>query len=64
LKVFRSLSDEPRLKIIRLIVSGTTNPGDIARAMGKHRSTVEKHLRVLLAAGMIQKTPGLNEEGH
>jgi hypothetical protein len=32
--------------------------------MGKHRSTTEKHLRALLASGIIQKTPGLDDEGH
>ena len=32
--------------------------------MGKHKSTIEKHLRILLETGVIQKTPRLDDEGH
>jgi predicted transcriptional regulator len=64
LRVLNALADESRLRIIQTILSGTSNPGEIARSMGKHKSTIEKHLRILLETGVIQKTPRLDDEGH
>jgi predicted transcriptional regulator len=45
------------------IQKGLSNPGEMAREMKRHRSTIEKHLRVLLKAGIIEKVPSLSKGG-
>lgn len=35
----------------------------MARKLNRHRSTVEKHLRVLLAARIVEKVPSLSKGG-
>jgi predicted transcriptional regulator len=36
---------------------------EIAKKLDRHRSTVEKHLRVLLKAGIVEKVPSLTKAG-
>ena len=36
---------------------------EMAKKLGRHRSTVEKHLRVLLKSGIIEKVPSLTIGG-
>jgi predicted transcriptional regulator len=45
------------------IQKGLSNPGEMAIEMKRHRSTVEKHLRVLLKAGIVEKVPSLSKGG-
>ena len=42
-----------RLRILECIQKGVSNPGDLARKLDRHTSTVEKHLRVLPKAGTV-----------
>jgi DNA-binding transcriptional ArsR family regulator len=58
----KALADRSRLQILECIQKDVSNPGDIARKLDRHRSTVEKHLRVLLKAGIVQKVPSLTEK--
>lgn len=63
-KVLKALADTSRLQILACIQSGIGNPKEIAHKLDRHRSTVEKHLRVLLAANLVEKTPSLTKGGH
>ncbi len=63
-KVFKAMGSETRQMILKVIDDDVNRPGHIARELGRPRSTVEKHLRVLLGAGIIEKIPELNEQGH
>lgn len=63
-KVLKALASRSRLQILECIQKGIANPGEIARKMNRHRSTIEKHLRVLLAANMVEKVPSLTKDGH
>ncbi len=58
-----ALASSTRLEILDMISEEHTNPGDIAERLNKHRSSIEKHLRILVTAGIIEKKPSLNERG-
>jgi len=62
-KLLKALGEKSRLQIIECIQKGTSNPGKIARSLDRHRATVEKHLRVLLRAGIVEKVPSLTSQG-
>ena len=62
-KFLSALASSTRLEILDMISEGHTNPGDIAERLNKHRSSIEKHLRMLVAAGIIEKEPSLNDRG-
>lgn len=62
-KLLKALADKSRLQILECIQNGTSNPGEIAKKLNRHRSTVEKHLRVLLAASIVEKVPSLTKGG-
>lgn len=62
-KLLKAFADKSRLQILDCIKKGISNPGEIARKLGRHRSTIEKHLRVLLKAKIVSKVPSLNEAG-
>jgi len=63
-RILKALGDRSRLEILECIQKNVSNPGEIAKKLNKHRSTVEKHLRVLLKAGIVEKVPSLTEGGH
>lgn len=63
-RLLKALGDKSRLQIVECIQGGVSNPGKIARSLDRHRSTVEKHLRVLLRAGIVEKVPLLTSQGH
>jgi DNA-binding transcriptional ArsR family regulator len=63
-RLLKALGDKSRLQIVECIQGGVSNPGKIARSLDRHRSTVEKHLRVLLRAGIVEKVPLLTNQGH
>ncbi len=62
-RLLKALADRSRLEILDCIERGVSNPGEIARKLDRHRSTVEKHLRVLLKAKIVEKVPTLTERG-
>jgi DNA-binding transcriptional ArsR family regulator len=62
-KLLKALADKSRLQILDYIQRGTSNPGEIAKKLNRHRSTIEKHLRVLLKAGIVEKVPSLTKGG-
>ena len=62
-KVLKALACKSRLEILDCIRKGISNPGEVARKLKRHRSTIEKHLRVLLAAKIVEKVPSLSKGG-
>ena len=62
-KILKALADRSRLQILECIQEGISNLGEIAEKLKRHRSTVEKHLRVLLAVNIVEKTPSLTKSG-
>jgi len=46
---------------LECIQKGTSNLGEIAKKLNRHRSTVEKHLRVLSKVSIVEKVPLLTE---
>jgi DNA-binding transcriptional ArsR family regulator len=62
-KLLKALANKSRLQILACIQKGTSNPGEIAKKLKRHRSTIEKHLRVLLAANIAEKVPSLTKGG-
>ena len=63
-RLLKAVGDRSRLQILECIQKRIDNPGQMARNLHRHRSTVEKHLRVLLQAGIVEKTPSLTDQGH
>jgi len=62
-KLLKAFADKSRLQILGCIQKGISNPGEIAKKLKRHRSTIEKHLRVLLIANIVEKVPSLTERG-
>lgn len=62
-RFLKALADKSRLQILECIPNEVANPGEIAKKLDRHRSTVEKHLRVLLKAGIVEKVPSLTKAG-
>jgi DNA-binding transcriptional ArsR family regulator len=62
-RLLKVLGDRSRLQIVECVQGGISNPGKMAHSLDRHRSTVEKHLRVLLKAGIVEKVPSLTSRG-
>jgi DNA-binding transcriptional ArsR family regulator len=52
--VFEALADPTRREIVRTLSGGDRRAGELAEATGTTAPTVSKHLRVLLAAGLVE----------
>jgi ArsR family transcriptional regulator len=53
-KVFKALSSEPRLKIVRLLKEHPQCVNAIAERLGMTQSAVSQHLRILKEAGLVR----------
>lgn len=62
-KILGALASKTRLQILECIQKGVSNPGDMARELKRHRATIEKHLKVLLLAKIVEKVPSLGRSG-
>lgn len=62
-KVLKALASKSRVQILECIGRGISNPGHIAKELKRHRATIEKHLKVLLGAKIVEKVPSLTEGG-
>lgn len=52
-KVFDALADPTRRLVVELLGSGPRRAGELAAAAGMSPPTMSRHLRVLLAAGVV-----------
>lgn len=50
---FSALGDPTRLKLLRLIARGTMPAQEMAQRLGVNESTVSRHLRLLVEAGLV-----------
>jgi DNA-binding transcriptional ArsR family regulator len=57
LMVFQALADPTRMRILDEMRSGECAVGDIVGRMDIQQSGVSRHLRILEAAGIVQKRP-------
>ena len=62
-RLLKALASKSRLQILECMQRGISNPGEIARKLKRYRSTIEKHVRVLLKADIIDKVPSLTKKG-
>jgi len=62
-KFLHALANESRLQILDCVRNGIKNPGQMSKKLKRHRSTIEKHLRILLKANLIEKIPSLTSGG-
>lgn len=60
-RLFRALSDEPRLSVIEHLAGGEQRVSDLALQLGMSQSSVSTHLGALHAAGAVnRRTDGRN----
>ncbi len=53
-KVFETLSDATRRRIVEVLRAGELSVGDIVAAVDIHQSGVSRHLRILSEAGFVR----------
>src|SRR5258708_23565067 len=56
-RLFRALASEPRRKILRLAAGERSAVTQLASRLKMSQPTVSKHIRVLVDAGLLSKTP-------
>jgi ArsR family transcriptional regulator len=52
---FSALADHTRLKLLRLVTTGSLPAQEMARRLGINESTVSRHLRLLVEAGLVAR---------
>jgi DNA-binding transcriptional ArsR family regulator len=63
-EVYKALGDETRLRILRLMSSGTTGLTDLAEKLGLAKSTVHGHMVILRMAGLTRSVVGAEHKGY
>jgi predicted transcriptional regulator len=53
-ELFKTLSNETRRNILKVLADGPMTPTDIVNALGVPQNTVAQHLKVLKLAKMVQ----------
>lgn len=53
-QVFAALADPSRRQALQMLGDGQRSAGELARALGMSPAAMSRHLRVLLAAGLVQ----------
>src|SRR4030042_7068844 len=53
-KIFKSLSDENRLRIIRALIHGYFNVNEIFYIVGGKQSNISHHLKILLDSNLLK----------
>lgn len=59
--VFVALADRTRRQVVELLGSGPRRAGELAEAAGTSAPAMSRHLRVLLAAGMVADERGRHD---
>lgn len=52
-KILKSLADESRLKIVRLLLNGEQSVSELVRSLGMAQPQVSHHLAILRGAGLV-----------
>ena len=59
--VYRALSDETRLRILRELTAGDRGVSDLANGLGLAKSTIHSHLGILRRSGLVRLTIGADK---
>jgi len=54
--VFAALGHPRRVEIVRALARWSDSPSDLARRLGCSWTTIAKHLKVLQAAGLVERS--------
>ena len=54
-RFFKALGDERRLRIIGALLEGEQEAGRLAAVAGRDRTTVSRHLQLLVEAGILRR---------
>ena len=52
-KILKSLADESRLKIVRLLLNGEQSVSEVVRLLGMAQPQVSHHLSILRSSGLV-----------
>ena len=55
LEIFRALADSTRLRIMHLLGTMELSVGELAQALGQSQPRVSRHVKILAAAGLIER---------
>lgn len=55
-RLFRGVANEKRIRIIQALLAGLDKIGDISDYTGLPYKTVERHLKILVSAGIAKQT--------
>ena len=61
-RIVKALASEIRLEIIDLIQKGIASAGEIAEKVDRHRSSIDRHLKILADANIIKKVATKTEQ--
>jgi len=56
-ETMRVLSVDTRIEILKQLKERQKMPSELSKALGKNKSTISEHLKILSNAGLVQKTP-------
>lgn len=59
LSLLRAVADDDRLRIVGLLALRPRDPADLALLLGITEASVQHHLRILRAAGLVRSASGL-----
>ena len=63
-QIMKAFASETRLEILDNIQRGITNTGEIALSMNRHRSSIDRQLRILSDANVIKKVLTKTQKGY
>jgi len=63
-QIMKAFASETRLEILDHIQRGITNAGEIALSMNRHRSSIDRQLRILSDANVIKKVLTKTQKGY
>jgi len=59
--LFEALADDTRRRVLQLLSAGPRRAGDLAAAAGTSAPAMSRHLRALLAAGLVDDERGADD---
>ncbi len=55
-KITKAFSDRNRIKILKMLTTGTQNVGDVANKLNIEENLASHHLRVLFSLGLLKNS--------
>lgn len=63
-QIMKAFASQTRLEILDHIQRGITSAGDIAMKMDRHRSSIDRHLRILADVNVVKKVLAKTKKGN